>query len=83
LKDPEKRKKYDQLGANWDQFQHADAGGFDFSQFQGASPGGGRFYYQGDMGDIFGEQGSGFSDFFNAFFGGNGRQREDRWVPRI
>ena len=75
LKDPEKRKKYDQLGANWDQFQHADAGGSDFSQFRGTSPGGGAFYYEGDMGDIFGEQGSGFSDFFNAFFGGMGGSR--------
>ena len=75
LKDPEKRKKYDQLGANWDQFQHADAGGFDFAQFRGASPGGGTFYYEGDMGDLFGDQGGGFSDFFNAFFGGMGGSR--------
>ena len=78
LKDPEKRKKYDQLGANWNQFQHADAGGPDFSQFRGASPGGGRYYYEGDVGDIFGEQGSGFSDFFNAFFGGMGGSRQSR-----
>jgi len=76
LKDPEKRKKYDQLGANWDQFQHADAGGPDFSQFRGASPGGGRYYYEGDVGDVFGEQGSGFSDFFNAFFGGMGGSKQ-------
>jgi curved DNA-binding protein len=69
LKDPEKRKKYDQLGVNWNQFQHADAGGGDYSQFGGASPGDGTFYYEGDIGDVFGEKGGGFSDFFNAFFG--------------
>ena len=75
LKAPEKRKKYDQLGVNWKQYENAGygAGGFDYSQFGGQRPGGGRtFYYEGDMGDIFGGSGSGFSDFFNAFFGGRG-----------
>jgi len=62
LGDPEKRKKYDSLGANWKQYEQ---GGFDPSQY-----GGGGFHYQGDMSDIFG--GSGFSDFFNSFFGGMG-----------
>ncbi|MDD2312417.1 MAG: J domain-containing protein [Petrimonas sp.] len=75
LKDPDKRKKYDQLGASWKEYQHAGAGngagGFDFSQFGGA-PGGGSFYYEGDIGDMFGGGGNGFSDFFNAFFGGMG-----------
>ncbi len=66
LGDPEKRKKYDNLGANWKQFEQ---GGFDPSQFGGGF-GGGGFHYQGDMSDIFG--GSGFSDFFNSFFGGMG-----------
>lgn len=69
LKDTEKRKKYDRLGANWKQYQHANADGFDFSQFRGSSPGGGSFYYEGDLGDVFGESRGGFSDFFNAFFG--------------
>ena len=72
LSDPEKRKKYDQLGANWNQpggFQPPpDWGG-------GAQPGG---YYQwsgGDGGGIdFEFGGTGFSDFFEAFFGG-GRGR--------
>ncbi len=71
LKDPEKRKKYDQLGANWKQYEQAGAGqqgGFDWSQFGGS---GGRktYHYEGDLGDIFGDAGSGFSEFFNAFFG--------------
>jgi curved DNA-binding protein len=74
LKNPEKRKKYDQLGANWKQYENAGygGGGFNSSQFGGQSPGGGSFYYEGDMGDIFGGAGGGFSDFFNAFFGGGG-----------
>lgn len=71
LKDPEKRKKYDQLGANWKQYQHAGtSGGFGSSNFGGGAPGGGSFYYEGDLGDIFGEGGNGFSDFFQSFFGG-------------
>lgn len=65
LKDPEKRKKYDQLGMNWKQYQDAGAG-FDWSQF-GGQPGGGQYHFEGDLNDIFG--GRGFSDFFNAFFG--------------
>ena len=72
LKDPEKRKKYDQLGSNWQQFQDAGPGGFDFSQYRTGSPGGGTYYFEGDLGDMFGGSGGGFSDFFNAFFGGGG-----------
>lgn len=75
LKDPEKRKKYDQLGANWNQYQNADPGNGDFryADFAGANPGGGStFYYEGDLGDIFGRSDEGFSDFFKSFFGGMG-----------
>lgn len=66
LGDDEKRAKYDQLGANWRQFQESGAG-FDFSQW--ANQGGGRFY-RTTFEDIFSDQG--FSDFFNIFFGGGG-----------
>jgi len=72
LRDPEKRKKYDQLGSNWNQFQGAGAGGFDFSQFGGGRRGKSRTYFSGNMNDLFGDSDSGFSDFFNAFFGGFG-----------
>lgn len=75
LKDPEKRKKYDQLGANWKQYENAgpQGGGFNYSDFAGANQGGGRkFYYEGDLGDAFGKTGSGFSDFFKSFFGESG-----------
>ena len=78
LKDSEKRKKYDQLGANWKQYQNAGPGqgGYGFSNFGGANRGSGStFYYEGDLGDIFGSSGEGFSDFFNSFFGGGGTGR--------
>lgn len=68
LNNPEKRKQYDELGANWEQYQHA---GFDPSAFsERRGPTGSQKYYhfQGDPSEIFG--GSGFSDFFEAFFGG-------------
>lgn len=44
LSDPEKRKKYDQLGENWNKYQQqgGDAGGFDWNQYaqrgQGEEP---------------------------------------------
>lgn len=71
LSDPEKRKKYDALGANWKQYQHTGAGFDDFfSQFGGARRGGGTTYeFSGDLGDLFGGMGGGFSDFFESFFG--------------
>lgn len=72
LRDPEKRKKYDKLGANWKQYENAGAG-YGYSQAErGGAPGGGSYYYEGDLGDLFGDAGAGggFSDFFNSFFGG-------------
>jgi curved DNA-binding protein len=70
LSDPEKRKKYDQLGANWNQ-----PGGFQPSPDWGAQrgqPGGGFYRYGsgGDGGVEFEFNGTGFSDFFEQFFGG-------------
>jgi curved DNA-binding protein len=71
LSDPEKRKKYDEYGANW---QHAGngftppphgAGGGARGGF-GGFPGGG--YSQGD-GSEFHFGGTGYSDFFEQFFG--------------
>jgi curved DNA-binding protein len=71
LSDPEKRKKYDQLGANWNQ-----PGGFQPPPGWGQQqPGGGFYRYGGDGGGVeFEFGGTGFSDFFEAFFGG-GRGR--------
>jgi curved DNA-binding protein len=71
LSDPEKRKRYDQLGADWDR-----PGGFQPPpQWGGAPPPGGGFYQSGGDGGVeFEFGGTGFSDFFEAFFGG-GRGR--------
>jgi len=79
LSDPEKRKKYDKLGANWNQYQTSGGGFEDFfsSQFGGRGGGGGTtFEYSGDLGDIFGGSG-GFSDFFESMFGQRGRGGSD------
>jgi curved DNA-binding protein len=67
LSDPEKRQKYDQLGENWNQ-----PGGFQPPpQWGGAQPGGGFYRYGGQDGGVeFEFNGTGFSDFFEAFFGG-------------
>ncbi len=81
LGDPQKRTKYDQLGANWNRWQQAGGapGGFDWTQWYaggGGAPGGQRVHVQygspEDLSDLFGGGGGGgsFSDFFNAIFGG-------------
>src|SRR6202007_3227160 len=70
LGDPEKRKKYDELGANWNQ-----PGGFQPPPGWEGQPGGGFYRYGGGDGGVeFEFGGTGFSDFFEAFFGG-GRGR--------
>ena len=77
LSDPEKRRAYDALGANWEAYQRAGAtgqGGFGpgFDPFAGrpgfaggTRPGGIRFEYSGNAEDL-----AGFSEFFQRFFGG-------------
>src|SRR5690606_29254818 len=67
LSDPEKRKKYDQYGKDW---QHADAYEAARKQ-QGAQGFGGQRTYSGGQG--FDE--SQFSDFFESMFGGGGFSR--------
>jgi len=83
LSDADKRKKYDQLGADWQRYQRTggEPGDFDWSRWAGGRAGGDpRVHVEyGDLGDLFGGQG-GFSDFFSAIFGGVGRQpRGDRF----
>ncbi len=80
LKDPGKRKKYDRLGADWDKYQDAEAPGSGFSRAWSGPRGGRTFHFEGDPGDLFGNAGSGFSDFFNAFFAdmGDGQPEFDR-----
>ncbi|HYB97498.1 MAG TPA: DnaJ C-terminal domain-containing protein [Vicinamibacterales bacterium] len=83
LSDPEKRKKYDELGANWRAYENAAPGGgspfgggapFDFGQGRGG--GGFRTMTQEEVEAMFGggEGGSPFSDFFQTFFGGMGAE---------
>src|SRR6266513_1100513 len=74
LSDAEKRKKYDQLGAGWNQ-----PGGFQPPPgWEAQQPGGGFQQWQWGGGENGGVEfefgGTGFSDFFEAFFGG-GRGR--------
>jgi curved DNA-binding protein len=61
LSDPEKRRKYDQLGANWN---HPER--------QAAPPQGG-FHGDSEEASEFHFDGTGFSDFFEQFFGSRGR----------
>ena len=78
LGDPEKRRKYDELGANWRAYEQAggwpqDAGGAQgrWTVNMGGGPGGFRTMTEDEMRDIFGTDNP-FSDFFNTFFGGAG-----------
>ncbi|OIO05615.1 MAG: molecular chaperone DnaJ [Desulfovibrionaceae bacterium CG1_02_65_16] len=62
LKDPEKRKLYDQLGPNWQQGQNFQPPpGFENMRFHQSGPGGPGGFGAG-----------GFSDFFETLFGGGG-----------
>lgn len=91
LSDPEKRKKYDQYGKDW---EHADAyeqarknagaggaggaGGFGGGAGGFGGFGGGQGFSQEgfDAGDYFSGAGDGrFSDFFESLFGGGGGRR--------
>jgi curved DNA-binding protein len=92
LGDPDKRRKYDELGANWRMYEQAQQGGYS----PGAGPfGGGNPFGGGGAWTINTGGGSGgyrtmtedemremfgdedpFSDFFKTFFGGAGAPRE-------
>ena len=59
LSDPEKRKRYDTVGPEWERFQQS-----------GQRPGGFQWVYTGQPGaDPFNGEAGGFSDFFRTLFG--------------
>lgn len=68
LSDPEKRKRYDQLGPDWERFAQGGPGGQ-----RGGNGGGFRWAYSGTPGANPFEGGeSDFSDFFQSIFGNAG-----------
>ncbi len=79
LSDPEKRKRYDELGANWRLYEQAQAAGQGFDAgwpFGGAwrvdfggEGGGFRTVHVDGVRDLFGDEDP-FSEFFHTFFGG-------------
>jgi len=76
LGDPDKRRKYDELGANWRQYEQArqQGRGGPFADGSwtvnvGGGEGGFRTMSEEEMRRLFGDQNP-FSDFFQTFFGG-------------
>jgi len=92
LSDPDKRRKYDELGANWRAYENVPPGaqGFPggFGGFQGpgagsyTTSGGGQYrtMSQEEVEEMLG--GGGFSDFFTTFFGGGVHVGGDERRPR-
>jgi curved DNA-binding protein len=88
LGDPEKRRKYDELGANWRMYEQAQQAGQGFGGFAGGSPfagAGGGGAWNINVGGPGGYRTMSeeemhdlfgnedpFSDFFKTFFGGGG-----------
>lgn len=68
LSDPAKRAKYDELGANWRQYENQPPGGAPGGAWSSSS-GGFRTMTPEEMRDLFGDEDP-FSDFFKQFFGG-------------
>jgi DnaJ-class molecular chaperone len=93
LGDADKRRKYDELGANWRMYEQAqqqgqpwpgDAGfrGGAWNINMGGEGGGYRTMTEEEMQDLFGNEDP-FSDFFRTFFGNQGRDaREPAGRPR-
>ncbi|HUE87688.1 MAG TPA: J domain-containing protein [Vicinamibacterales bacterium] len=91
LSDPAKRKKYDELGANWRMYEQAQqsgaaGAGSPFGQWSYAPGGAGGFrtMTEDEVSDMFGGDDSPFSDFFKTFFGGDvgGERRGRARAPR-
>jgi len=78
LSDPAKRKKYDQFGAEWKQYEAAGAkpGGFDWSKY--ASEGGRRSQQSSSRGPSAGIDDDNVNDLFEMLFGQRSRGRQRR-----
>lgn len=77
LSDTDKRQKYDQFGAQWQQYERTGGRPEDFNWSQwAAQPGGGQSHTRSvspeEFAQMFGSGGGGFSDFFETLFGGAG-----------
>ncbi|MBI2416765.1 MAG: J domain-containing protein [Ignavibacteriales bacterium] len=75
LSDPEKRKKYDQFGADWKKYEEAGAqpGGFDWSKYANSRDSHAR--RQGGRAQQPGFDEDSFSDLFETLFGQRSGQR--------
>lgn len=70
LSDPEKRKRYDELGADWDKVpQHRGGGGTGGAE-------GWENIFRRSSGGFGGEEEMGGNDFFEMFFGRRGKQKK-------
>lgn len=69
LSDPEKRSRYDQLGASYNQWQQRGGapGGFRWEDWYSTQGGAGQQVGYDDLNDLFGGS---FSEFFRRIFGG-------------
>ena len=81
LSDPQKRARYDQLGASYSDWQQngGNTGNFNWNDWASASRRGGQTT-QVDMNDLNEMFGGGFSDFFSTIFGG--MPQSSRHQPR-
>ncbi len=80
LGDPEKRRKYDALGSDWQRAAQQAEQQRSYSQRQGETVF--NFGNFGGFGPGAGGGPSGFSDFFEAFFSGMGGRRQPNFAQR-
>ena len=83
LGDEEKRRKYDELGSNWRQYEQAGPTGSPFGGPWGRGGGQGNYRTMSpqEAQELFGG-GSPFSDFFQTFFTGANRRGPHGGTPR-
>jgi curved DNA-binding protein len=83
LSDPEKRKKYDQFGADWKQYEQAGAqpGGFDWSKYATGQGEQSRRMNREDFDATFADEGVG--DLFEMLFGQHRSQRRGGRNPAV